>query len=171
MRKRIADIRTDAAHKLTTRLACEFNIVSIEDLNVSGMAKNHCLARLVMDGGFSEIRHQVEYKAKMAGFNVVIVDRWFPSSKTCSACGRVHDMPLSARTMNCDCGFTADRDLNAARNLAKYAASSAVSACGVLGAGATAPPSLSPQAFSSAGSDRFILLAMVMAPRLSRLVF
>jgi putative transposase len=136
LHKRIADIRTDAAHKLTTRLACEFNTVSIEDLNVSGLAKNRCLARSVMDGGFSEIRRQVEYKSRMTGSNVVIVDRWFPSSRACSSCGQIHDMPLSVRRMVCGCGNDMDRDLNAARNLAKYAASSAVSACGFLSAGA-----------------------------------
>ncbi len=136
LHKRIADIRTDAAHKLTTCLASEFSTVSIEDLNVSGMAKNHCLARSVMDGGFSEIRRQIEYKAKMTSSNVVVVDRWFPSSKTRSSCGQIHDMPLSARRMVCGCGNDMDRDLNAARNLAKYAASSAASACGVPSAGA-----------------------------------
>jgi putative transposase len=135
LHKRIADIRTDAAHKLTTRLATEFDAIAIEDLNVKGMVKNRCLARSVMDGGFSEIRRQIEYKAKMTGSNVVVVDRWFPSSKACSSCGRIHDMPLSARRMVCGCGNDIDRDLNAARNLAKYAASSAVSACGVQSAG------------------------------------
>jgi len=135
LHKRIADIRIDASHKLTTRLATEFNTIAVEDLNVAGMVKNHCLARSVADGGFSEIRRQIEYKARMTGSNVVIVDRWFPGSKTSLSCGRIHDMPLSARTTNCDCGFSADRDLNAAINLAKYAASSAVSACGVPSSG------------------------------------
>ena len=135
LHKRIADIARDAAHKLTTRLATEFDAIAIEDLNVKGMVKNHCLARSVMDGGFAEIRRQIEYKAKMTGSNVVVVDRWFPSSKTCSSCGKIHDMPLSARRMVCGCGNDIDRDLNAARNLAKYAASSAVSACGVQSAG------------------------------------
>jgi len=135
LHKRIADIRTDAAHKLTTRLATEFDAIAIEDLNVSGMAKNHRLARSVMDGGFFELRRQIEYKAKMTGSSVVVVDRWLPSSKTCSSCGQIHDMPLSVRRMVCGCGNDMDRDMNAARNLAKYAASSAVSACGVLSAG------------------------------------
>ena len=135
LHKRIADIRTDAAHKLTTRLAAGFDAIAIEDLNVKGMVKNHCLARSVMDGGFAEIRRQIEYKAKMTGSNVVVVDRWFPSSKACSSCGKIHDMPLSARRLVCGCGNDMDRDLNAARNLAKYAASSAVSACGVQSAG------------------------------------
>jgi putative transposase len=135
LHKRIADIRNDAAHKLTTRLATEFDTVAIEDLNVSGMVQNHCLARSIMDGGFSEIRRQIEYKAKMTGSNVVIVDRWFPSSRTCSSCGLIHIMPLSSRRMVCDCGNDMDRDLNAARNLAKYAASSAASACGASSSG------------------------------------
>ena len=135
LHKRIADIRMDAAHKLTTRLTTEFDTIAIEDLNVKGMVKNHCLARSVMDSGFSEIRRQVEYKAKMTGSKVIVVNRWFPSSKACSSCGQIHDMPLSARRMVCDCGNDMDRDLNAARNLAKYAASFAVSACGVRSAG------------------------------------
>ena len=135
LHKRVADIRTDAAHKLTTRLATEFDAVAIEDLNVKGMVKNRCLARSVMDGGFFELRRQIEYKAKMTGSNVVVVNRWFPSSKACSSCGQIHDMPLSARRMVCGCGNNIDRDLNAARNLAKYAASSAVPACGVRSAG------------------------------------
>ena len=135
LHKRVADIRTDAAHKPATRLAAEFDAIAIEDLNVKGMARNRCLARSVTDGGFSEIRRQVEYKAKMAGSNVVVADRWFPGSKTCSRCGQIHDMPLSARRMVCACGNDIDLDLNAARNLAKYAASSAASACGVQSAG------------------------------------
>jgi putative transposase len=135
LHKRIADIRTDAAHKLTTRLATGFDAIAIEDLNVKGMVENRRLARSVMDGGFFELRRQIEYKAKMTGSNVVVVDRWFPSSKTCSSCGKIHDMPLSARRMVCGCGNDIDRDLNAARNLAKCAASSAVSACGVQSAG------------------------------------
>ena len=88
-----------------------------------------------MDGGFGELRRQIEYKAKMTGSNVVIVDRWFPSSRACSSCGVIHIMPLSSRRMVCDCGNDMDRDLNAARNLAKYAASSAVSACGASSSG------------------------------------
>jgi len=135
LHKRIADIRNDAAHKLTTRLATEFDTVAIEDLNVSGMVQNHCLARSIMDGGFGELRRQIEYKAQMTGSNVVIVDCWFPSSRTCSSCGVIHIMPLSSRRMVCDCGNDMDRDLNAARNLAKYAASSAVSACGASSSG------------------------------------
>jgi putative transposase len=76
----------------------------------------------------------------MTGSQLVMVNRWYPSSKTCSNCGKLHDMPLSVRVFSCDCGYTADRDLNAAINLAKYAAGSAVSACGEEGSGGVSAP-------------------------------
>lgn len=126
----IANIRTDALHKLTTKLATEFGVIAIEDLNVSGMLKNHCLARSIADAGFSEFCRQVVYKSAMTGAKVHIVDRFFPSSKTCSECGTIHPMKLSNRTMVCDCGNTMDRDLNAAMNLKFHAVSSTVVACG-----------------------------------------
>ena len=135
LHKRMADIRGDATHKLSHELATEFNVIGLEDLNVSGMTQNHRLARSIADQAFSQLRAQVEYKAAMTGAEVVIVDRWFPSSRRCSNCGQLHDMPLSVRTLQCDCGVTIDRDLNAAINIAKYAASSAVSACGEESAG------------------------------------
>ena len=130
LHKRIADIRSDALHKLTTKLATEFDTIAIEDLNVAGMLKNRCLARSVADAGFSEFRRQLEYKAAMTGAHVHVVDRFFPSSKTCHSCGTIHPMKLSDRVMVCDCGNVIDRDLNAAMNLKNNAASSAVSACG-----------------------------------------
>ena len=134
---RIANIRQDALHKLTTDLTRRFHTIGIEDLNVRGMVRNRHLARSIADMGFFEFRRQLEYKAAMRGGQVVIADRWFPSSKTCSACGSVQqDMPLSVRQWICpDCGACHDRDLNAARNLATYAVSSTVSACGEEGAG------------------------------------
>lgn len=127
---RIANIRKDCLHKLTTRLAKEFAVIGIEDLNVKGMVKNHCLARAVSDAGFYEFRRQLEYKAAMTGAKLVVADRWFPSSKQCSNCGAIHEMPLGNRMMLCGCGNKMDRDLNAACNLRNYAASSAVSVCG-----------------------------------------
>ena len=130
MHQRIANVRKDNLHKLTTKLATEFETIGIEDLNVKGMVKNHCLARAVSDAGFFEFRRQLEYKAAMTGAKVVVVSRWFPSSKTCSVCGEIHDMPLSQRLMSCSCGNTMDRDLNAAINLRNYAVSSTVSVCG-----------------------------------------
>lgn len=134
---RIANIRQDALHKLTTDLTRRFHTIGIEDLNVRGMVRNRHLARSIADMSFFEFRRQLEYKAAMRGGQVVIADRWFPSSKICSACGSVQEaMPLSVRQWICpDCGTRHDRDLNAARNLATYAVSSTVSACGEEGAG------------------------------------
>ena len=134
---RIANIRQDALHKLTTDLTRRFHTIVIEDLNVRGMMRNRHLARSIADMGFFEFRRQLEYKAAMRGGQVVVADRWFPSSKTCSACGSVQkEMPLSVRQWTCpDCGAYHDRDLNAAKNLATYAVSSTVSACGGEGYG------------------------------------
>lgn len=134
---RIATIRSDALHKLTTDLTRRFHTIGIEDLNVRGMMANRHLARSIADMSFFEFRRQLEYKAERRGGMVVVADRWFPSSKTCSACGSVQqDMPLSVRQWICpDCDASHDRDLNAARNLATYAVSSTVSACGEEGSG------------------------------------
>ena len=111
---------------------CRFHEICIEDLNVRGMVKNRCLARAVSDIGFYEIRRQLEYKAAQSGVRLVVADRFFPSSKMCSNCGCIlHDLPLSIRHWNCNnCGAIHDRDLNAAKNLAAYAVSSTVKACG-----------------------------------------
>lgn len=116
---RVSNIRKDFLNKLTTRLVRENQAVVIEDLNVRGMVKNHRLARSVSDMGFFEFRRQLEYKAPMYGTRLVVVDRWFPSSKTCSGCGRVKDhLALSEREYVCEhCGLAVDRDVNAARNL------------------------------------------------------
>lgn len=135
---RIANIRVDALHKLTSDLTRRFHTIGIEDLNVRGMMANRHLARSIADMSFFEFRRQLEYKAGQRGGLVVVADRWFPSSKTCSACGSVQKkMPLSVRQWICpDCGASHNRDENAARNLATYAASSAVSkACGEEGSG------------------------------------
>lgn len=131
---RIACIRGDAAHKLSHAITREPSVIVLENLNVSGMVKNHKLAKAVSDVNMSEIRRQIEYKAKWRGCEVVIADRFYPSSKTCSCCGWVDAaQKLSDRTFVCQsCGNVQDRDLNAARNLAKLAASHAESlnACG-----------------------------------------
>jgi len=94
----------------------------VEDLHVRGMLANRRLARHVADASFGEFRRQVEYKAGWRGGRVVVADRWFASSKICSACGAVKaKLALSERTYVCtSCGVVADRDLNAARNLAGY---------------------------------------------------
>ena len=129
---RIANIRQDALHKLTTDLTRRFHTIGIEDLNVRGMVKNRHLARSVADMGFFEFRRQLEYKAAMRGGRVVVADRWFASSKICSVCAVQQDkMPLSVREWTCPaCGTDHDRDVNAARNLQNMAVSSTVAACG-----------------------------------------
>ena len=121
LHRQIANIRVDAIHKLTTRLALDYDRIGIEDLNVRGMVKNRHLARSIMDQSFHEVRRQIEYKAGWYGVKVVVADRFFPSTKQCSRCEAVHDMPLAARTMRCGCGLEIDRDHNAAINLKRYA--------------------------------------------------
>lgn len=119
---RVADQRKDGLHKLTTRLTAEFGTVVVEDLHVAGMVRNHRLAQHVADASFGEFRRQMEYKAAWCGGRVIVADRWFASSKTCSGCGAVKaKLPLSERTYVCtSCGMVADRDANAALNLAAY---------------------------------------------------
>ncbi len=118
LHRKIANIRLDTVHKLTTYLAKNHSVVAIEDLNISGMLANHKLAKSIADQGFYEFRRQLEYKTHWYGSEVVVVDRFFPSSKTGSNCGHVQDMPLNVRTYDCrDCGISIDRDLNASINL------------------------------------------------------
>ncbi|WP_263399786.1 IS607 family element RNA-guided endonuclease TnpB [Saccharopolyspora pogona] len=118
---KVANARRDGLHKLSTRLVRTFGVVVLEDLNVAGMVKNRRLARQVAGVGMAELQRQVEYKASWAGVCVHIADRWYPSSKTCSGCGVVKaKLRLSDRVFTCfSCGMSMDRDLNAARNLAK----------------------------------------------------
>ncbi len=151
---RIANIRADALHKLTSEVTRRFPTIGIEDLNGRGMMANRPLARSMADMGFFEFQRQLAYKAERRGGLVVVADRWFPSRKTGSDCGSVQkDMPLSLRQWMCpDCGASHDRDLNAARNLATYAASSAVSACGP--AMRPAMPAMRPAMEEGAGSGR-----------------
>jgi len=145
---RIANIRKDTLHQLTTDVTRRFALIGIEDLNVSGMVKNRHLSRAISDMGFFEFRRQLEYKAAMRGAVVVVADRFFASSKTCSnpACGHKLDkLPLSVREWTCPCcGTIHDREVNAAINLANYAVSSTVSACGGEGAGLGRKPKTKP---------------------------
>lgn len=131
---RIADIRRDWQHQLTTRIVRENQVIAIEDLNVRGMTasargaaeqpgrrvrQKAGLNRAVLNAGFAELRRQIEYKAAWYGREVVAIDRWYPSSKRCSSCGHVLPrLPLSTRRWTCpDCGANHDRDVNAARNI------------------------------------------------------
>jgi IS605 OrfB family transposase len=126
---RIADRRRDHLHKLSTRIIRENQTVVIEDLSVRNMVRNHSLARAISDAAWSELRRQLEYKADWYGRTVIAIDRFYPSSKTCSACGSiVSSLPLNVREWTCPCGAHHDRDVNAARNI--LAAGLAVSAFG-----------------------------------------
>ena len=117
---RIAFQRADSLHKLTTHLVRRFGTVVIEDLHVKGMVRNHRLAKAMSDMGFGLLRQMLTYKAERAGVRLVVADRWFPSSKMCSQCSVLQNMTLQDRIFKCACcGFVVDRDLNAARNLAK----------------------------------------------------
>lgn len=129
---RAANARRDHLHKLTTRLVAEFDTIVIEDLNVSGMVANRRLARAVADAGMGEVRRQLDYKTAWSGRSLVVADRWFPSSKTCNDCGAVKaKLRLSERTFACEaCGVVADRDANAARNLADLAEVASSPSCG-----------------------------------------
>ena len=119
LQARVANIRKDWQHKLTTLLCRENQTVAVEDLNVKGMLGNRKLARHIADVGFHEIRRQLEYKAELYGTELLVVDRWFPSTKTCSACGVVKpSMSLSDRVFRCHgCGLETGRDHNAAINI------------------------------------------------------
>jgi len=116
---RIANIRADHLHKLSSRLCSENQTIGIEDLNVQWLARNQHAAKAIRDEGWGKLRRQLEYKSELWGSQLVIHDRWFPSSKTCSSCGYVKDeLLLSTRTYRCSvCGLVIDRDLNAALNL------------------------------------------------------
>jgi putative transposase len=131
---RVANVRADALHKATTQLAARYETVVVEDLNVTGMIANRRLARAVADQGFGAVRRMLEYKTGWNGGRLLIADRWFPSSKTCSGCGgRKPSLTLAERTFRCDaCGLILGRDVNAAINLRDLAASGAESqnACG-----------------------------------------
>ncbi|MEQ4305893.1 IS607 family element RNA-guided endonuclease TnpB [Plantactinospora sp. B6F1] len=124
---RVRNLRRDGLHKLTTRLAREHATVVVEDLNVAGMLRNRRLARHITDAGFGEIRRQLAYKTEWSGGQLIVADRWYPSSKTCSGCGAVKTkLALSEREYACEaCGLVIDRDRNASLNLAALAAATA----------------------------------------------
>ena len=125
---RVANIRADFTHKLTTRLCRENQAVVIEDLNVKGMLANDRLARAISDVGFGMFRSQIEYKAKRYSTRLVIADRWYPSSRLCSVCGWKNEaLTLKDREWVChECGTHHDRDHNAALNLKRLATATAL---------------------------------------------
>jgi putative transposase len=142
LHRKVANQRANTLHQFTSRLAKTKAVVVIEDLNVSGMLKNHHLAQAIGDVGFYEFRRQLTYKAAWYGCQVLLASRWEPSSKTCSGCGWVdEDLTLADRVFRCEqCGLILDRDLNAALNLSKLAklagsSSERQNACGEESAG------------------------------------
>ncbi len=129
--KKVSDVRKDNLHKITTYLAKNFELVSIEDLKPKNMSKNHSLASAILDGGFFEFKRQLLYKKEWYGGTVFIANTFFPSSKTCNVCGTINkQLKLSQRTWTCENGHKLNRDLNAGINLEKLAVSSTVSAFG-----------------------------------------
>jgi putative transposase len=128
--ERIRQARQDALHKLTTALVKRFDVIYLEDLNLRGMGQNHSLARVLSDAAIGTTRRLLEAKAARYGKTIVTIDRFFPSSKTCSTCGHcVDELPLSIRSWACPvCRTIHDRDVNAAKNI--LAAGQAVAAHG-----------------------------------------
>jgi putative transposase len=137
---RIANIRSDNLHKLTTDLVLTYTLIGIEDLNVKGMIKNRRLSRHIMDQSFYECRRQLAYKSKWYGSRLVVMDRFYPSSKLCSTCGEKNEtFSLSDRRWRCRCGAEHDRDINAAMNIERMmmstVSSTGIDACGVESSG------------------------------------
>lgn len=131
---RVARIRENTLHVISSAIAKRFGVVGMEDLNVDGMCRNRCLSKALHDAAIAELARQVEYKIGWNGGLVILAERFFPSSKMCSRCHVVKaELPLSERTFQCDeCGLVLDRDENAARNLKAVAASGTetLNACG-----------------------------------------
>ena len=127
--REVRDARQDFLHRVSTRLARGSDMIVIEDLAVKNLMKNRRLARVIADCGWGEFRRQLAYKCERYGRDLVVIDRWYPSSKTCSACGhRLAGLSLGTRQWTCPCcGARHDRDLNAAKNI--LAAGQAVTAC------------------------------------------
>lgn len=117
--RKVRAARADFLHKASTRLVRDHDVIVVEDLAVRNMVRNHSLARAISDCGWGAFRQMVEYKAARAGRHVVVIDRWYPSSKTCSACGHLlAELSLSTRHWQCpSCGTRHDRDINAAKNI------------------------------------------------------
>lgn len=117
--RKVRASRADFLHRVSTRLVRDHDVIVIEDLAVENMVRNRSLAKAIADSGWGTFRRQLEYKAARAGRRLVVVDRWYPSSKTCSACGHLlAELSLSTRHWTCpSCGTRHDRDVNAAKNI------------------------------------------------------
>ncbi len=133
----IANIRKDALHKFTTIVCKNHAHIAIEDLYVAGMLKNHHVAQAIADTSMGEIKRQLQYKAKKFGTRVVAIDRFYPSSKTCSSCGWINEeLDLSKRVFVCiECGYLTDRDYNAAKNILAVSLTDSLNAYGAASSG------------------------------------
>jgi putative transposase len=119
----VANVRRHFLHQVSNALVKTHDRLVIEDLNVTGMLRNHHLAQAISDAGLGRVRSAARLQTRLAGGELVLADRWYPSSKLCPQCGVVHhDLRLADRQFACGCGYAADRDLNAAVNLARWAA-------------------------------------------------
>jgi len=146
---RVADARRDFHHQLSTSIIRENQAVYVEDLAVKGLARTR-LAKSVHDAGWSQFVAMLEYKAARHGRTFGKIDRWFPSSKLCSACGALREsMPLNVREWTCPCGAVHDRDVNAAKNILAAGRAERLNACG-----AGVRPGLVPAAGGEAGTHR-----------------
>ncbi|MFI6888293.1 RNA-guided endonuclease InsQ/TnpB family protein [Streptosporangium canum] len=127
--RKVAASRADFLHRTSTRLVRDHDVIVVEDLAVKNMVRNRSLAKAISDSGWGTFRNMLEYKSARYGRHLIVIDRWYPSSKTCSACGHLlAELSLSTRTWQCpSCGTRHDRDVNAAKNI--LAAGLAVSAC------------------------------------------
>ena len=128
--RKVRDTRRDFLHRASTRLVRDNDVIVIEDLVVRNMVRNRKLAKAISDCGWGDFRRQLAYKCERAGRDLIVINRWYPSSKTCSACGHLlAELSLSTRHWTCpSCGSRHDRDINAAKNI--LAAGQAVTACG-----------------------------------------
>src|SRR4029453_11015379 len=125
--RHIRNQRVDALHKATTALAKAKSVIVVEDLHVAGMVRNRQLARAITDQGWAEVHRQAALKTAWHGSRLLVAPRFYPSSKTCSSCGLLkRTLPPDMRMFSCEgCGLMIDRDLNAARNLARLAGAAA----------------------------------------------
>ena len=129
---KIKNVRGDFLHKTTSSIIAKYDGIVLEDLNVKGMMKNHHLAKSIADVSWSEFKRQLKYKAMWNSKHFVLIGRFEPTSKTCSSCGYIQDMPLGRRQYNCPyCGMSLDRDLNASINICRLG-QSRINACGVV---------------------------------------
>ena len=118
LHRKIANIRKDQLHKISAKIANCADVVGIEDLNIKGMAKNKHLSKSIFDSRWGMFQTLLSYKLNNKGGYLIKIDRFYPSSKTCSFCGETKSMPLDMRTFNCSsCGMIVDRDVNAAINI------------------------------------------------------